>query len=76
MVSLGLSGIVLFSVSVAALAAPDNYQTTFFEGTWKGLSSSDKQVHTTPQVLVCTRAIECNTSIYILYVWFLACFVM
>ena len=44
MVSLGVSGIVLFGVSVAALAAPDSYQTRFFEGTWRGLSSRDKQV--------------------------------
>lgn len=44
MVSLGLSGIVLFAVSVAALAAPDTYREQFFEGTWRGLSSHDKQV--------------------------------
>ena len=44
MVSLGLSGIVLFAVSVAALAAPDSYQTSFFDTTWRRLGSRDKQV--------------------------------
>ncbi|CAI8054713.1 Tetraspanin-31 [Geodia barretti] len=43
MVSLGLSGIVLFAVSVAALAAPDSYQTSFFDTTWRRLGSRDKQ---------------------------------
>jgi tetraspanin-13/31 len=42
MVLLGVSGIVLFSVSVAALAAPDNYQEDFFTRVWKGLSCHDK----------------------------------
>lgn len=44
MISLAISGAVLFSVSVAALAAPDTYRTKFFENTWKGLSVHDKQV--------------------------------
>ena len=44
MVLLGLSGIILFAVSVAALSLPDKFRGQLFERTWKGLSSRDKQV--------------------------------
>lgn len=44
MIILALSGIVMFSVSVAALALPRSYQESFFLNTWKGLGDGDKSL--------------------------------
>jgi len=44
MIILGLSGVILFAVSVAALAAPESWQVGFFHTAWKGLSFNDKEV--------------------------------
>ena len=44
MIVLGLSGVILFAVSVAALAAPKSWQQDFFQAAWRGLSFNDKEV--------------------------------
>jgi len=44
MIVLGLSGVILFAVSVAALAAPKSWQDDFFQAAWMGLSFNDKEV--------------------------------
>lgn len=44
MIVLGLSGVILFAVSVAALAAPESWQQDLFHTAWKGLSFNDKEV--------------------------------
>ena len=44
MVILGLTGVVLFAVSVAALTLPEDLEKSFFQSTWEGLSNHDKQV--------------------------------
>lgn len=38
MVFLGLSGVLLFALSVAALAVPDSYTSSVFGTAWKSLS--------------------------------------
>ena len=42
MVFLGLSGLALFAVSVAALAIPRSYQENVFQDAWKSLSYNYK----------------------------------
>ena len=42
MILLGLCGVTLFAVSVAALAAPQEYQLYPFELAWKQLSVKEK----------------------------------
>ena len=47
MVFLALSGVVLFGVSVGALALPDNFRERVFQTTWNNLNTADKTVSVT-----------------------------